>query len=73
MLHERNQDYDEQWIRAVCTKYIPHEMVYVRHEYYDGGYEIRGGSYTFFVEYEVIDRQDEAWIGHLLAKGGFVA
>ncbi len=67
----RDQVRDERSIRSVCTKYIPKETVYVRHEYYDGGYEVRVGSYTFFLEYGVIDGDEEAWVKKLLLKGGF--
>ncbi len=72
MHEERDQQKDEQWIRDVCTQYVPSETLYVRHEYYDGGYEVRVGSYTFFIEYEVIDASDEAWIAALLKKGGLL-
>lgn len=71
MLSERNQEQDEQWIRGVCTKYLPQETVYVRHEYYDGGYEVRVGTYTFFLEYGILDENEEAWVKKLLLKGGF--
>lgn len=71
MERERDQARDEAWIRGVCTKYIPKETVYVRHEYYDGGYEVRVGSYTFFLEYGVIDGAEEEWVKGLLLKGGF--
>jgi hypothetical protein len=47
------------------------ETVYVRHEYYDGGYEVRLGTYTFFLEYGVIDNAEEEWVKGLLKKGGF--
>lgn len=68
---ERDQQKDEQWIRQMCTMLVPSQTVYVRHEYYDGGYEVRVGSYTFFIEYEVIDRSDVLWCKELLKKGGY--
>lgn len=71
MHEERDQQKDEQWIRDVCTRFVPSETLYVRHEYYDGGYEVRVGSYTFFMEYEVLDHADEDWVRQLLIKGGY--
>jgi hypothetical protein len=71
MIDERNQESDEQWIRDVCTKYAPGNTVYIRRGHYDGGYEIRVGSYTFFIEYEAIDDNEEQRLLTLLQKGGY--
>lgn len=72
MMEERDQARDESWIREVCTRYVPGETVYIRREYYDGGYEIRVGSYTFFAEYEVIDHDEVVRMEGLLRKGGLL-
>ncbi len=64
----RDEERDQTWIRDFCRAFAPQENVYVRHEHYDGGYETRMGSATFFVPYEVIDDNDRAWMEDILKK-----
>jgi hypothetical protein len=51
---------DELWLREVAKMIDLGEVVYVTPAYYDGGYELRVGTVTVFVEYEVIDEGGQA-------------
>ena len=69
----RNEAEDIAWIQAACKQEADIvEAIYLRHGHYDGGYEVRIGSYTFFAPYEVVDEEDRDWIRNMLAKGGIV-
>lgn len=57
----RDEQKDAQWIRERIGSKIP-EVVYVTHNHYDGGYEVRVGSIDFFVDYESIDANDASHI-----------
>jgi hypothetical protein len=56
----RNIAQDELWLRAVGKECAQDEVLYVTPAYYDGGYELRIGTVTVFVEYEVIDENDRS-------------
>jgi hypothetical protein len=52
----------EQFLRDTIKALGITEVVYVTENAYDGGYEIRVGTHDFFVEYEVPEEHDEAFI-----------
>jgi len=58
----RDHEKDEAFLREVLKDGGVTDTVYISENTYDGGYEVRCGTFDFFVDYEAIDDGDRAAI-----------
>ncbi|MFA5946263.1 MAG: hypothetical protein WC802_05155 [Patescibacteria group bacterium] len=66
-MHEHAQAHEE-FIRQTVKGMGIKEVVYVTENTYDGGYEVRVGTFDFFVDYETLDEEDTEYIREQLKK-----
>ena len=58
----RDRAADEEFIRTTVKNAGINELVYITPNHYDGGYEVKIDTRELFIDYEIIDNKETAWV-----------